>query len=325
MGGSLLCGRRVKTPELLSLAAELCPKLVGILGCEVRMIPSYRDKPDHGDLDLLVDLRTLPCDALTTALLPGSYWADSKGHAYSFLFRGVQVDLLTTELGHFESAYAYFSYNDVGNLIGKVARSAGFKFGHRGLCYMVYPEGQPTRLLGQINVTADYGAALEFLGYPAYPQGGFDTLEQMFRFVACSPLFSKLAYAQENTRHRDRTRDAKRKTYRAFLEFLETFEGGAPGLPDPRLHIERALRAFPDFARKLDELHALDRRSQAVAARFNGERVARLTGLEGPALSHRMNEIRKALGEEFERFVLNAADEQLDALIARAGEVSLSD
>ena len=187
------------------------------------VIPSYKNKESFGDCDILMESYGLPPN-----------WVDmikeefmcremvKNGNVLSFGYRQLQYDIITVDDNHYNTAYNYFAYNDLSNLLGRVARKIGFKYGHDGLSYD-FREG--TEHFRNVVLLTDLKSILEALGY-SYEEymKGFNDLEDIFKFVVSSPFFSKDIFALENRNNAARTRDKKRKTYTEFLKWLEVYE-----------------------------------------------------------------------------------------------------
>lgn len=118
---------------------------------------------------------------------------------------------MATPLEDFQTCRDYYTYNDLGNLIGRVAHKMGMKFGHLGL---LYPLRDGDHLIAELVVTRDTRQALEFMGYDfdRWNQG-FDQLTDIFEFAASTPYFNPEAFTLENLNHRNRTRNRKRNTF----------------------------------------------------------------------------------------------------------------
>src|SRR5690606_33914057 len=134
-----------------------------------------------------------------------------------------------------------------------------------------------------------------FLGYDyeAFVYG-FQTLEQMFAFVASSPCFDPARYALQARNHTARVRDRKRASYRAVLEWLdrEQPQAGALAGREPTWYLARAGCHFPALRRQLADALVAHQRQRQRRERFNGDIVAGLTGLAGEALGALIREIR---------------------------------
>lgn len=208
-------------------------------GLHARAIPALRTKPDFGDLDVLVthpdqdwgfdEARRAALTAVfrPTRVVPNgpvlSFDVAAPGDeaAPEYAGRRFQVDLIRVPPESFAFALGYFSYNDLGNLLGRVARLHGFKLGHAGLFRPFRAPGNESHFVRDILVTRDWSAALTFLGYDPGRWGqGFDTKDEMFAFVAGSHAFHPVAFPLEHRSHKARVRDRKRPTYTAFLQWL---------------------------------------------------------------------------------------------------------
>jgi hypothetical protein len=303
MGGNAL--KHTKTSRLT--AAEyhhLADKVVATLAqawpeAKPHLVRSYGNKPDFGDMDVIVDGSGVPQDvAEQLRALFGSQEVVHNGPVWSCDVEGLQLDLIRMPSQDYATAVDYFAYNDCGNLMGRIARRLGFKYGHQGLSYLLR-EGD--HLVAEIEVSRDPESVFRFLGFvePQYDYRrfcrGFKTLQGMFAFVASSKFFDKTAYALEERNHTARTRDRKRASYRAFLEWLadgRVESGPAAGLPHDH-HRSRAKIMFPEFAMRLnaaEQAHGAAKRRREI---FNGQAVSALTGRTGKELGTLMAQLRQ--------------------------------
>lgn len=268
---------------------------------EVAAIPSYRTKPDHGDLDVLI--ATAGYNPFDAAQVLGAAEVVRNGPVTSI---GIpvepdkpavegnvfQVDLISIDEPSFDYAYKYFSFNDLGNLVGRTAHKAGLSHKHDGLYFYVRNEDHKFR---DIILTRDYEVALRFLGYDVEAfKRGFDTLEDIFKFVAGSKFFNRDIYLLENRNAQSRVRDRKRRTYMEFLKYCEAHpELPAYAYPENKSDwIPRIAEHFPGFQEEYDQALAEIAERQAVKNKFNGEWVASITGLEGKALGALLTRFR---------------------------------
>lgn len=95
-------------------------------------IPSYRSKESFGDCDLLT---TATDEAFEESLSKDFILLGKKrnGGVTSYAlkygnFPPFQFDLIKAKEDSFKFHYNYLSYNDLGNLIGRIAAAFGFKF-----------------------------------------------------------------------------------------------------------------------------------------------------------------------------------------------------
>jgi hypothetical protein len=343
MGGKALQTGSVRLPAARYREVERA--LVALLrarfaALRIEAIVAYADKPDFGDLDLLVaDGPGYDAAALAAAL--GALEVVANGDVTSVgvpLPEGVfQVDLIRIAPASFDFAARYFGYNDMGNLIGRVAHQFGAKFGHLGLLYQIRDPDNAGQLIAQVSITDDFAGALTLLGYDAaryqalHAAGALRTLDDIFAFVVSSPYVNKAIYLLDERSHKARIRDAKRPTYQAFLRWLDAraapalpaYAWGAPGTALRAAQCDAFLQAafarFPPFRERHAHALAQAARARQLKLNFNGALVARLTGLTGPRLGDLMTRLREGFGDQagFESFILGAGSDAIEERIVR--------
>jgi hypothetical protein len=230
MGGNALKTvetKRIQANEYYLLCDELQTKFMA-LGFHTLIAESYANKEDFGDIDVIINKKTLGhrkfYDLLVSEFEPQEIFVNS--HYYSFDYKGVQVDAILVEDENFMSTYYYFSYNDLGNFMGRIAISLGFKYGSFGLVYRHYVNGG-NKKLGEILVSKDIDKILKFLGYdPIRYSQGFDNLEDIFEYVIDCKYFNPKYYYYENLNSTNRERNKKRKNYVKFLEYVNNKDFG---------------------------------------------------------------------------------------------------
>lgn len=299
MGGKALGyeSRRVTTKEVLDITsfmkdtfAEFNPKLVEF----------FRQKEDHGDVDfvLLGDYGAIR-DAVHQRLNPPAEY-DNKP-VLSFDYNGVQIDFTATRTSEQQQAQLYYmAWNDLGNFIGRVARSINFKYGQDGLTY-------PLRISDHwsmdIPVSDDMPRVLEFLGYDSKRwEEGFDTREDIFEYAMQTPLFNALYFSLDFQTHQDRVRNKKRKMYQGMMEYL-----AQKGVQEkPKLtqeerdeHIIRASEHFNiDLRRMIQEQKELYVTREILKTKYNGDLVREWTGLAGKELGTVVSGYKSHVGSE---------------------------
>ena len=347
-------GNALKDVSVVRLPARLYAVLAervvarlkdGVLfpGLQVRVIPALRAKPDFGDLDILVThpVRGWGWNEHAQARINAAFQTTclvQNGPVVSFdvavpddeaapEYAGArfQVDLIQVPPDVFAFALGYFSYNDLGNLLGRVARLHGFKLGHNRLFRPLRAPGNESHFVRDVLVTRDWLGALKFLGYdPARWEPGFDSMDEMFAFVMDSQAFYPSAFPLEHRSHRARVRDRKRPTYTAFLQHLTdrglvpTAEIDADALAAmQQWALALALDHFEDFAKEWQQAQTDLRDRLAFRQRFNGDVVRQTTGLDGAALGEHMRRLRAQFSSEeaLHAFVLSTSDEALAAFI----------
>ena len=323
-----LSAARLPASEFYPLRdAFVCQYEQAFPGVRIVPIPAYGQKADFGDLDVLVEQEAFEAAGGPEALVA---WASSVGHcrghvhqanssAVSLEWRqgpsdkeGFQVDVITSPAAEMDFCLRYFSYNDLGNLMGRIAEGMGFVYGHRGLLYRMR-EG--THQFDCLTVSMDNDKVMAFMGYdPLRFKEGFQTLEEIFVFAASSPYFNPDMYLLENRNHTSRMRDRKRTTYKQFLLWIED----RPGLPahplrlDNQAWLQRAREAFSGFGAAIEQSLENLQRQRFIRSLFNGKTVGEMTGLSGESLGLAMERVREAM-----------PDGELEALLRQAGLAGL--
>lgn len=331
MGGNALKNTTVKRldPADFLRVSDTVSKalLLAIPGARVEVIPAYGSKADFGDLDVLVTsehvqaagggefLQKLARDTFNATDL------FKNGNVLSFDYRatadqaepGFQVDVITMPAATFDYALSYFSFNDLGNLIGRTAHKAGLTHGHDGLWFYMR-EGD--YLFRNILLTRDHSTALAFLGYdPKRFAQGFDGLVDIFQYVAGSDFFNSDIFLLENRNAESRIRDRKRKTYSEFL----LWTAARPDLPrfeypgDKKEWLPRIAQHFSHFQAEYDQGMQDLAVQRTVKAKFNGEGVSLLTGLLHKELGILMKRFKDSFEskEALHQYIL---ENELDAI-----------
>ena len=263
-----------------------------------RPIPFYTSKDSFGDLDMLVMCGSRDWERLLDDLKKKYPDHSKNGNVFSF---GVdvgketsfQIDLIYVGETREESriALTYFAFNDLGNLMGRIAHRAGFKYGHRGLLRVVREEEDNSdHIIDEVLVTDVPKDIFEFLGYDYEVfLNGFNDKKDIFEFVASSPYFNADIFLIENRNAKARMRDSKRTIYNEFLmwcseqkNLTKFFAGDKEEFRREQLNL--ALDRFPEFnARYVSVVRAVEERNREREL-FNGEIVKKLTGLTGKDL-----------------------------------------
>ncbi|WP_445676342.1 hypothetical protein ACUDPO_34890 (plasmid) [Pseudomonas aeruginosa] len=321
--GAARCSKVVAQQMLSEFRARFAATTARFdIGARIAPIMAYRQKEDFGDLDVLVDSN------LFKQLSPAEFVNELSNHYGQPLHwvkngpvlsiglpliepgRCLQLDLISTPAEEFDFGLQYFSWNDAGNLIGRVAHKMGLKFGHDGLWL---PMRDGTNLFDEILVTRDFSAALRFLGFDAERwKSGFDTLDDIYRFIAAGERFDPSLYPLEHRNHAARVRDKKRPVYMGFLRWLEAY----PRLPVKEWHADKTsylpeiFAAFPELGAAHQASLERLRGAKALRARFNGELVSEWTGLQGKELGKFIAHFKREHGD-FEGWLHCQSDEQL--------------
>ena len=279
---------------------------------------AYSSKATFGDMDILC-LVDKPITINIRDFIQENFNSKEivkNGHVYSFEYKELQIDLILTKQSIWETSKIYFSYNDLHNLIGKVAHRFGLKWGFGGLIYDYKIGGKK---LGTIVVSKDYQEALDFLGFDVYKYDqGFETIEDIFEFVTKSKYFAPRIYDFENLNKVNRDRDKKRKTYASFIEYIKPYkeqplENFHYFYKDKKVYLGLIDYYFPGFLKQYRELEKKEELNQKLREKFNGNIVMENTNLKGKELGQAITKFKDSFESTDERnnFILNASSENI--------------
>lgn len=255
---------------------------------KIAITKAYANKESFGDCDILLESDNLPnewIDLVSYALNNSPYV--SNGDVVSFCYMNLQIDIIKTKSELFTIAEVYFAFNDLGNLMGRIAHRIGFKYGQDGL-WLRLIEG--TEVIAKIHVSSNPFEIFRFLGYKYEVfKEGFNTLEDVFKFAVSSEYFNKEIFYLENRNHKARVRDMKRPSYMAFLEWIKDID--VPNKhplhkSEEKIVIEKAVflnMAFSKFPGLIDKyLAAIKTHENNKQAKllWNGKVVSDITGLQ---------------------------------------------
>ncbi len=317
MGGNALKNaktRRYDRNEFDAISVNLLNKLrIDFKRADMPLF--YKNKPSFGDADILVSMEGITFNMreyIDNTFTPTEIF--HNGNCWSFDYKELQVDLITVAPEHFDSNYNYLSYNDLGNYIGKIAHGFGFKYGQEGLIYDHYFKGSN---IGRVLVSKDYDKIYEFLGldYNRWREG-FNELEDIFKFISESKFFNWEYVQLENNNRINRERDAKRKSYMAFLAYIDANckddTHRYQYTPDKSVYVESADNFFPEAGLELEirRLEYEHTKSLFIKAKFNGGEVMRRFGLKNKELGDALTGFKKTMdnlvaGESYEFYIIN--------------------
>ena len=281
----------------------------------------FQDKKTFGDLDVIVtgqQGKQSTTELINSLFRPNEIF--KNGNVYSFDVSNFQVDLIFFGKEVYETAKFYYSYNDLNNLVGKLYHHFNLKFGHKGLAFKMFADD--LHYQKEITLSRNPKQIYELidLDYSKYEQG-FNSLIEIFEFIISSKYFDPALFSLKNLKHKDRTRDRKRKTYSAFLSYIEEKLNVELLKVDYKHKIDLDETYsfidtnFPevDIYSHIEKLERVNDERKLIAKKFNGNIVRELTGREGKEIG----DLIKALKSEkdFKKFVLNASQSHINQAI----------
>lgn len=317
MGGNLFKLGRMQKEAYLALEAELRERLEELYPDRYRIPRFIREKPDFGDADILLSdaLITTDWPALRQELIAAFAVRDhrSQPRLLSTDYRGFQVDFFLIPEAELDAAWHFLCDNDLGNILGKLFRRLGLKYGMDGLSYVFRRTRGSYRR--DILLSRDWRRILAFIGldYRRWLQG-FDTYQDMFDWVIAGPFFTADPFLDPSIR--TRARERRRGTMKRFIDYLEAkaiikthaFE------KDRARYLPQIAAAFPEagLLEEVERERAREQTADALRAKLNGRRVMALfPELEGKALGMFMSAFKEQL-PDFERRILAMSDNQID-------------
>jgi len=284
---------------------------------ETAIVTCYHQKSDHGDLDLLIkmtpeieskniDLRTV----IQLSYLPQAI--HNNGGVYSFDYQKFQIDFIPVKESKWETAKTYYSYDPLGNIMGKTFHKFGLSYGWDGLFYKFRNfNGRNSK---NILLTNDARKIFDFGGYDydRYLQG-FETLEDILKFAIDSKYFDTQIFRMENLKSIDKKRNRKRSSYHVFLKYMKdnNINIRYDFHKDKELYLPMVDEFFPEnnLLGQLYELRMKDTEDKILSQKFNGDIVMSwLPNLMGKELGRVIGKFKESFenDEDYREFILNA-------------------
>lgn len=308
--------------------------------CSFFDIVSYRNKTDHGDLDIIWSTKSKyvqPPDPAVHAQVLNAVDVKRNGPVTSLAIpvldnKLFQVDLIWTKPHLMEMAGAYFAYNDLGNLLGRIYKWMGFKLGQDGLQYKFYNPVKSTQLVETITISTNWQKILEFAAYDYNRWArGFDELEDVFNYAVSTFLASREPFRLDNVNHAARIRDRKRKIYQQFLKWADDPINNVKLTCDidraiiKQRSLTRAFNQFPEFKARYDQLMVRCAKTNAVETKFNGKLIGELTGLSGRQLGEFIVDFKNSInGDVVDWAYATPADQIKQAILQKFNQFKLN-
>jgi hypothetical protein len=302
---------RKNTEEFKQIGYELIVKVFYDLSVFGSVVTCYHTKADHGDLDLLLQVEpNVNIDwrnYIQKTFKPQAI--NANGGVYSFDYKNFQVDFIPIKEEKWEIAKVYYSYDPLGNIMGKTFHKFGLSYGWEGLFYKF--RNFNGRNSADILLTTNAEEIFNFGGYDykRYLQG-FETLEDIFKFVIDSKYFDAEMFQMENLKSIDKKRNRKRGSYHLFLNYLKdnniNIKYKFSFIRDT--YVPMINKAFPeaDLTGKLNILKNDDAINRIISQKFNGDIVMLwIPILKGKELGNAIAKFRNALGDDYNNFILN--------------------
>ncbi|KAL1632573.1 hypothetical protein SLS56_003472 [Neofusicoccum ribis] len=235
MGGHAFASDGLETPRIPTqlydrLKKEYAAALAPFYN-ETAYAEEIPGKPDHGDIDILVQgpHETTTPERVASALSAKAFKNNGAVTNYAVPHPVtpdiyVQLDVQKIPPGLLPWQRFLASYGDLSQILGVVHRPLGLTSTDRGL-HVRIPAIEPTnKKASMIHLSHDPSAVLNFLGLNPVP-AAITSEADVFAWVATGRFFDRYAVVprdgqqrSENENHNDRARRAKRGMYRRFVD-----------------------------------------------------------------------------------------------------------
>lgn len=291
MGGKLFEAEgavRITTQEYKEKYVPALTALFSQLHIRFDFIQFYANKADQGNINILVNQSTILPTNVANAIVDlnpnrkevvmkflrnNGYKVKTNSNIVSFLYDDrLQVDLVFTKTSLYDYSLNYYSFNDLGGLIGRLTRGLNLKHGSNGLSYVLYDENK-TKKLGDFLLTSNHDQTLQIMGLDVERfKQGFDSLTDIFEYVTTSKYFGLNAFILNEMSCKDRHRDQKRNTFIKFEEYClanaATLPEVSPHLPENKLSFIYSI--FPELEDKVNSALKVEEENKLIAEKFNG-------------------------------------------------------
>lgn len=327
MGGNLYKLGRLPKEQYLVIENEISDYLSQKIGENNFRIPRYyTDKPDFGDLDIIISLAEIGqnWDKIRLEFVKDLKISQYKstGAVFSTVYKNFQVDYFTASAEYFESTYNYLSFNDLSNLIGKICHRLGLKYGENGLQYVF--RRADSHYKKEIKITTDFHKICAFLGLD-YAQWkiGFQNLPQMFDWVIASPYFSVKPY-QEDLAGDMEKRSERRTTVQKFIDYLADNQivKSYNYLEKKSDYLPIIQTFFPeiDLKQQIAKEEELEKIASQVQQKFNGNLIMQwIPELSGKELGQFIFDFKSQF-TDFEEFILNTSIDEIQQKVIKFRE-----
>lgn len=312
MGGNLFKVGRVDKDRYFEIVNSLRPILFKHFGLNYRIPDAYKNKPDYGDVDIILDAGVIQnkpnwFDELCSDL--GVIKTQSVRNVRSMLYQNFQVDIFLVGTNKLITCDNFMSYNILGNLIGRIYHKFNLRYGEDGLFYVL--RGFNNHVSKEIIVCHDMRLILEFidLSYHRWLQG-FDDIEEIFDYVIGSKYFCSNSYDLKYFNVQKRA--TERPDFNKFLDYLEEnkIQKNYPFDKNKEIYITEIDEFFySDLKSKYDEHVERQVILEKLSKKFNGKIIMELIpNLDGKQLGRFIGDY-KDKNPFFEEFILLKSQE----------------
>lgn len=318
MGGNALNFQteRKTTEQFNEIFSKIEPILIE-LGITYFLTKCYRNKPTHGDMDILIKNNNLNKTELIKIIIdkfkPTSLSPNDK--TISFDYDQFQIDFILIDEDSWDIAKTWYSNDPFSNACGKLVHKFSLKYGPNGL---IYPfRGENETMVKDIVISKDARKIFTFFDYDFDKfEQGFDEIEEIFDFIITSKYFNHNVFRYENLNRIDRKRNKRRKSYNELLKYIDNNNITKEYIFDEKSsYINYINDYFPEsrLIETINDLIEKDNTNKLINSKFNGKSVMeRYPDLKGKELGYMMMTFKENFSD-FNDFILkNSIDEIYD-------------
>lgn len=281
-------------------------------------VPAYENKESFGDIDFIYGYSSEENKKNIINIIKEIFEdVNINDDVVSFVYDSVQIDFIFVDIKDSYSSLFFYSYNDMGLLLGKLCYYNHLTLGPNGLRIKVY-DGE-MKLFDQV-ITNDTPTICKFLGLDWNTWNvGFKTLEEIFDYVMSSKLYDERAFDSNIWNSRQRLRDSKRINLKKFLNYIE-MKKNKPR-PTKEKTFSRINTEFPylKLEEKKQEIIINIEREKKAKEKFNGHIVAEKYDLvnDKEILGYIMREFNSKFESKEDRinFILTNSEENIFKVI----------
>ena len=267
---------------------------------EIEFLYDVPNKSDFGDIDILVNYGLDLTKLVKELFSPKEMYKNGNVLSFAYLHNAhyYQIDLINTR--NFDSYKFYFSYGDLGNILGKIVKAYDLHFGIQGL-FIEY-SGK------QVILSTDKKAICDYLGLDVSKWGSFNTVEEIFDWIISSRVFNKNIFG--NLNQKDRRHVVNRKMYQDFVKYIEAVE-----IYNDITSLKNDAIVYFD---KQDELAIIDKQLAILEQRrekFNASLFIEY-GYSGKELGDVIKKFKSQFGTEFDEWLDNNTKEYVHEYVS---------
>jgi len=297
---------RKSTEEFLKISNFFKNKIKNELKLETHITKFYRNKKEHGDIDILIrldknyDLKEYIQENIKTKAI------HQNSEVISFEYNNFQIDFISIKPENWDTARCFFDWDPTGNLMGKTAHVFGLKYGFDGLTMHI--SGNNSRSKSKIIISKNNKDIFNFLGYD-YSRylKGFNTKKEIFDWVINSKYFDSDMFEFKNLNYIDRKRNKKRTTYNEFLSYIKTIPKKKINFKSKKDYIDYIIDYFPNVNLQFEfnKIKKKDIKIKEINKKFNGDIIMnKYNWLKGEKLGKIMSQFKKNFND-FDKYIIN--------------------